>query len=185
MTLSPNFARLRSRLSTTIAGCAAVSIALAACGGSDSGSSTPDIAAMLASTTSDELCDEVPSDAIQDIVGGGTMTTNPQIGSITCYLSFPSTAEVFITNEVSFAGGSGYSDVRAEEDGGFDSADDITGVGDEAVFYESDDRTQLTIGIGDKTLSVASVTFGGTPPLLDVDELRSIAAVLLGTTGDA
>lgn len=173
----------RSRLLTMTAGLATASIAFAACGGSD-GDSSPDINAMLASTTSDELCEAVPADAIKDAVGGGNMTANPQIGSITCYVSIPSTAEVFVTNEVAFSGGSSFSDVRADEDGNFDSAEGITEVGDEAVFYESDDRTQLTIGIGDKTLSISSVTFGDSLPLLDVTELKSIAAVLLGTPED-
>lgn len=174
----------RSRLVTTVAGFAAASIAFAACGGSD-GDSSPDIDAMLASTTSDELCEVVPGDAIKDAVGGGgNMTVNPQIGSITCYVSIPNTAEVFVTNEVAFSGGSSFRDVRADEDGNFDSAEGITEVGDEAVFYESDDRTQLTIGIGDKTLSISSVTFGGSMSLLDVTELKSIAAVLIGTPED-
>ncbi len=167
------------RIRTTTAALAAASLALVACGGDDSGSSAPDIEAMLASTTSDELCDEVPADAIKDDVGGSSMTTSAQIGSITCYVSVPSTAEVFVTNESTFSGSSSFADVRADEDINFDSGEDISGVGDQAVYYSSEDRTQLTIGIGDKTLSVSSVTFGGTPPLLDLDELKSIAGLLL------
>jgi hypothetical protein len=170
----------RRRLITAAATLAVAALALTACGGDSESSSAPDISTLLASTTSDELCDAVPADAVAELLDGQRMTANPQKGVLSCYVSMGN-AEVFIGSDSARSGSTSYADVRADEDAQYGTPEEVSGLGDGAAFYESDERSQLVVGVGDKTLTISSVTFGGTPPVLGLDDLTSVATLLLGS----